>query len=123
MHDMREIIDERTFEAFLRALAVMGPLLGLAAGALGGARRKRLLRGLAAGSLGPLIWSLWRLYSYLVRYDPQSQYFGLEKVSVLVLNVLIFTAVGGILGLLWAAWAPREPEPPPSQEGSEGQTE
>lgn len=122
MNDLPEIINERTFEALLRTLAVIGPLLGGAAGALGGTRRKGLLRGLAVGSLGPLTWGLWRLYSYLVRYDPQSHYFGLEKVSVLALNLLIFTAVGGVLGLLWAAWAPHRPEASPSQE-PEGPTE
>lgn len=122
MKEMQEIIDERTVETLMRTLAVAGPSLGLVAGALLGALRKRwryyLPRGLAVGSLGLLNWSLWRLYSYLVRYDPQTQYFGLEKVSILMLNMLLFTAVGGIIGLLWAYWAPA-----PSSEEREGPAE
>jgi hypothetical protein len=113
MDDMREIIDERTVEMIMRILAVAGPLLGLAVGGLLGAVRKEmryyLPRGLAVGGLGVLNFGLWRLYNYLTRYDPQTRYFGLEKVSVLALNLLIFTAVGVIIGLLWAQFAPPRP--------------
>jgi hypothetical protein len=127
MDPMREIIDEGTVEKAFLALALVGPLLGLAGGAWLGVARKRMRfyvpRGLAVGCLGVLNWGLWRFYSYRVRYDPQSQYFGLEKVSVLVLNLLIFTLVGGIIGLLWARFAPSHSEENPSSQEEEKQKE
>ena len=115
MDDMREILDERTLEEIMRALAIGGPLLGLAVGGGLGVWRKKLrfylLRGLMVGSLGVLNLGLWRLYSFLVRYDPQTHYWGLEQVRVLLLNLFLFTAVGVIIGFLWARTASPPEEP------------
>jgi MFS family permease len=109
MDPLKELLDEAKVEAAIRALVVVGPACGLALGglwaALGrGAWRVGLGRGLAVGLLGPLVWLLWRLYSHLVRFapaaDPKDDYFGLERVDVLLLNVVIFTSVGALVGWL-----------------------
>jgi hypothetical protein len=108
MDDMRELIDERAVAQVLAALAIAGPLAGLALGALwAGVRRARLGlglgRGLALGLLGTLTWAMWQLFGWLTRYqpaaDPKNDYFGLERVDVLLLNVVIFAAVGAAVGL------------------------
>lgn len=109
MDEMRELIDEAAVERAFAMLAVAGPVLGLAGGAVWAALRRAsyrvgVLRGLAIGLLGPLVLGLWRLFSWLVRYepapDPANDYFGLERVDVLLLNVAIFVAVGAGLGWL-----------------------
>lgn len=109
MGDMKELIDERLVEQVILLLGVAGPVIGLVVGVLVGPRRgltaaQGALRGLGLGLLGTLVWVLWRLYSYLVRYepapDPSQDYFGLERVDVLLLNVVIFVAVGAAVGWL-----------------------
>jgi len=109
MDEMRELIDEATVERIFAVLAVAGPVVGLAAGAAWSAIKKAspkvgLVRGLSIGLLGPLVLVLWRLFSWLVRYqpapDPANDYFGLERVDVLLLNGVIFIAVGVAIGLL-----------------------
>lgn len=111
---MKEIIDERTVETIMLTLLWAGPVLGVGIGWLVGAVRKQLRRdalyGLAIGSLGVLNFGLWKLYSYLVRYDPRTGYHGLERVDVLLLNGAIFCGVGVLLGLVWGWVAPRKPE-------------
>jgi hypothetical protein len=108
MNEMRELIDEQSVERALLALVAVGPLLGLLIGALLAAARRGpmkvlLGRGLALGMLGPLTYLLWRLFSYLVRYapapDPRNDYFGLERVDVLLLNCVLFASVGAAVGL------------------------
>ncbi len=127
MDEMRELIDEAAVERAFAVLAVAGPLVGLAGGAVWSSLNKAaprigLLRGLAIGLLGPLLLGLWRLFSWLVRYepapDPANDYFGLERVDVLLLNVVIFVAVGASIGWLVrkvrandAATAAGEPAP------------
>lgn len=109
MGDMKELIDEAVVEKAFLVIAIAGPLLGLAAGAVYAsvkhqAWRVGLVRGFALGLLGPLILGLWRLYSWLVRYqpapDPADDYFGLERVDILLLNIVIFVATGALLGWL-----------------------
>ena len=110
MDPMKELIDEQTVEHVMLALLVAGPLLGLAGGlvwslARRGALRLALGRGLCYGLAGPLVWALWRLFSWLTRFQPgptpEQDYYGLERVDILLLNVAIFVAVGVVLGLLW----------------------
>jgi len=122
---MEEIIDERTVETIMFTLLWAGPVLGVGIGLLVGAVRKQLCRdalyGLALGCLGILNFGLWKLYSYLVRYDPKTGYHGLERVDVLLLNVAIFCGVGVLLGLIWGWVAPRKPEMEEA-EATEGET-
>ncbi len=107
MDEMKELIDERLVERVILLLGVAGPVVGLVGGAGYSAWRRQslrggLLRGLLVGLAGPLLLGLWRLYSWLVRYqpaaDPKDDYFGLERVDVLLLNVAIFVTVGALVG-------------------------
>lgn len=109
MDEMKELVSEQAVETAMLALAVAGPLLGLSGGALWALAKKRtvppaLVRGLLVGLLGPLVWVLWRYYSWTVRYqpapDPADDYFGLERVDVLLGNVVVFLAVGALIGWL-----------------------
>lgn len=105
MPTWNELIDLRRFDALMRAVAVVLPVVGVLLGlAMGAARRalgEGLKRGVALGLLGPVGYGLWRLFAWLVRYDPQTGYCGLHRVSVLLLNVLLFVLVGTILGVLY----------------------
>lgn len=58
-------------------------------------------RGLVAALCGPLVFVLWQGHKWLTRYDPQSGYFGLDKVWVLGLETVIFIALGAVLGRIW----------------------
>jgi len=103
---MREIVDVATVERVLVLLAIVVPVVAVAIGAVVGARTcgsvLGALKGLSVGALGPLCYGLWRLYSYLVRYDAETGYVGLHRVSVLALNLGIFIVVGAILGVVYS---------------------
>ena len=58
-------------------------------------------RGLIAALGGPLIFGLWQFHQWITRYDPQTGYFGLDKVWVLGLEIIVFVALGVVLGFLW----------------------
>ncbi len=112
MDEMKEIIDERSVELIIRVIAIGGPVIGLLIGVVVGAVRKQVARstlnGLAIGSLGILVWIMWVYYSWTVRYDPKSGYVGLHKVSVLLINLLVFSMVGAIVGALWGWTSKRQ---------------
>jgi len=92
-----------TLSRILLALAFLGPLLGLAVGAARGVLRGGLMassgRGLAVGLIATVAFGLWRLLLYLTRYDPATGYVGLHRVSVLALCLVIFAAVGAMIGV------------------------
>jgi hypothetical protein len=44
---------------------------------------------------------LWQAHKYVTRYDPQSGYFGLDKVNVLLGEVVAFIVLGAFLGWAW----------------------
>lgn len=132
MDEMKELIDERMVEQVIGAIAVLGPVLGLIGGLLSSRKHGRpaawgLSRGLGLGLLGTLVWALWRLYSWLVRFqpapDPAQDYFGLERVDVLLLNIVLFVAVGAAVGYLIRrvrehdAGTPPSPAAEPAAEG------
>jgi len=106
VESMRELVDIAVFERLLQAIAIAGPVVGALSGLILGVRRRApaagLVKGIALGALGPVLFALWRLYSYLVRYDPATGYVGLHRVDVLLLNVLIFVAIGAVLGIAYA---------------------
>lgn len=59
------------------------------------------MRGVVAGVLGPLIWGLWQCHKWITRYESQSGYFGLDKVKVLLLEIVLFVALGAVLGIVY----------------------
>ena len=95
---MREIVDVGAFERALLVVALAGPVVGVAVGALAGWPRKRAgwsaLQGLCVGLLGAVVYGLWQVYDYLTRYDPETNYVGLHRVSALALSAFVFIAVG-----------------------------
>ncbi|MGC9320418.1 MAG: hypothetical protein ACP5KN_20460 [Armatimonadota bacterium] len=99
---MREIVTVEQVESVLVALAWGLPIAGLAIGAIVGRVRGRAGRGAAAGlafgMLGPIVWVMWLLYGYMVRYQPQTGRAGLHSVSVHALAALLFIVVGVLLG-------------------------
>jgi len=111
MEEMKEIIDERTVEMVIRAIGIGVPVAGVLVGALIGLLKKQfgrcLLRGAGIGSLGLLVWVMWVYYSWTVRYDPNTGYVGLHKVSVLLINVVVFAVVGAIVGWVWGWFSRR----------------
>ena len=79
MEQMRELVDATAFEHMLMALAVAGPILGILSGLIVGTRagapRAGVLKGLAIGALGPILFGMWRLYNHFVRFDPATESF------------------------------------------------
>lgn len=102
---MHEIIDLNKFALAIKWLAVVLPVLGLLIGVAIGAARKALVeglaKGLAIGLIGPVIYGLWLVYSYLIRYDPATGYVGLHRTAVLWANIGLFAVVGIILGIIY----------------------
>ena len=102
---MEELVTVEQADAFFRALAWAGPLLGVLAGLIAGHLRGRLshglLQGLAIGLLGPLVFGLWLLYGHMVRYDPATGVAGLHRVSVHAIAALTFIVVGVVIGWVY----------------------
>ena len=99
------ILNEGLVEKTFIILAVVCPVIGLVLGYILGSFRNRIreyaLKGLFFGLLGTLNYVLYRMYTYLVRYDPETGYVGLHHVSVLVTNAVIFVCIGVFLGILY----------------------
>ncbi len=102
MGELQEIVDLAAVERLFRLLAIIGPLIGLAVGAVMGRRsghlRQGTLAGLLIGLLGTLNWLMWRIYNAITESN------GLDTVKNLLLNVGLFAAAGVILGLASSAW-------------------
>ena len=58
-------------------------------------------RGVLLGLLGPLVFGLWQFHKWITRYDPQTESFGLDKVWVLLLEIVLFVALGAAVGIVW----------------------
>jgi uncharacterized membrane protein len=95
---MQELISPAQSERLVMMAALAAVLIGAAWG-----YRVLGARGLIAGLSGPLIFGMWQFHKYITRYDPVSGYFGLDKVKVLLLEIVLFIAVGAVLGWIWGA--------------------
>ena len=73
--------------------------LSVLGAAIGFWKAKR--RGLLFIFCGPLVFLMWQFHVWITRYDPQSGYFGLNKVWVLALEIAIFVALGALCGWIW----------------------
>ena len=98
---LNEQLVEQTFIVLAFACPVVGLLLGLGIGNIRKRTMMYALKGLFFGLLGTLNYGMYRIYSYLVRYNPETGYVGLHHVSVLVMNVLLFAGLGIVLGILY----------------------
>jgi hypothetical protein len=106
---MQELVSVEQAEKVLRWLVLGGPLLGAIVGAVIGALRSQegckvgcgAKRGFAVGLLGPIIYLMWRMFGYLVRYNPETGEAGLHQVSVMALSALVFVVVGALLGVFY----------------------
>ncbi|MBV9868374.1 MAG: hypothetical protein JO316_23720 [Abitibacteriaceae bacterium] len=69
-------------------------------------------RGALAGLCGPLVFVMWQFHKYVTRfdpgfdpvthkYDPSREYYGLDKVKVLLFEVVLFVVLGAVLGWVW----------------------
>ncbi len=113
MEEMRELVDIRTVQTAVYAMAGVMVVAGIAVGAVVksklGSAKLALIRGGLVASLGPMLFVAWHLYSHLTRYDPETGYFGLDKVWVLALCMVIFIAGGVGFGFLAGrAWQATE---------------
>ncbi len=94
---MKELISPAQSETLILMLSILAAIIGAVVG-------YRVLgsRGIALGSIGALIYGSWQLHKYVTRFDPQTGYFGLDKVNVLGLEVVAAIIVGATLGVLWS---------------------
>ncbi len=114
--EMRELIDERTTNLVMNALAIGLPLAGVLLGALYGVVKRRLAWGagwgLAVGCLGIVNWLLWRMYNGITNR------LGLDTVKNLLVNLFVFVALGVAVGIAAGLWAVRRHERGAEPEGA-----
>jgi 4-amino-4-deoxy-L-arabinose transferase-like glycosyltransferase len=94
-----ELVNQAGVERILDLLALLLPIAGLLAGVLAARRRagpasRSIVRGLAIGLLGPLIWVLWHVTSTI-----QSR-LGLDSVAALFIDFGMFIAAGFGVGYM-----------------------
>ena len=94
---MKELISPAQSETLVLAFSVLAAILGAVVG-----HRTLGARGVALGLIGVLIYGSWQVHKYVTRFDPQSEYFGLDKVNVLLLEVGAAVLIGATLGVLWS---------------------
>jgi hypothetical protein len=96
--EMKQLVDPNAVERVLLFVAVAGPLVGLIIGALVGAHEKcaarRVIAGVLLGGIGPLVYWMWRLYGAITNT------LGLDSVANLALQLIMFAALGALLGAL-----------------------
>jgi hypothetical protein len=93
---MQELISPEQSDKLVLLAAIVLSLVGA-----GWGYRVLGSRGASAGIVGPLVFVMWQFHKWITRYDPQSGYFGLDKVWVLLTEVVLFVVIGAILGTAW----------------------
>ena len=97
MDEMREIVSVEQVQRLFVILAVALPLAGIAGGALLGARRgdvrRGAVQGLLLGILGPANLGFWIIYNRI------TDRLGLDTVKNLLVNLVLFVALGIVTGL------------------------
>ena len=96
MSPLQELISPQQSNFLILVAALALSILGAGIG-FWAARTRGLILVLA----GPLVWGLWQFHLWMTRYDPQSGYFGLDKVWVLAVEIVVFIALGAVLGRMW----------------------
>ena len=111
MEEMRELVDIGTAQTVVYVAAAVLIVAGIVVGVVLRARSARLalIRGGLVSVLGPMIAAAWHLYLHMTRFDPETGYFGLDKVWVLVVCVIVAIGVGAGYGYVAGrAWRPTE---------------
>ena len=93
---MPELVSPAQSEIFVLVAALFATVIGAFVG-----WRAAGKRGLLFALVGPLLFGAWRAHNYATRFDPQTGYFGLDKVSVLLLEVVAAVVLGVVLGRVW----------------------
>ncbi|MGC8668216.1 MAG: hypothetical protein ACP5VE_08900 [Chthonomonadales bacterium] len=104
MDEMREIVTQEQVEHLFLMLAVAGPAAGALIGALVALCTPRTrgrpgiyaLRGVLWGLLGTVNWLLWRLYNAITAQ------LGLDTVANLLVNLVLFAALGCAAGWIYS---------------------
>ena len=94
---MKELISPAQSETLILTLSILAAVIGAVVG-----YRVLDVRGIALGLVGFLIYGSWQLHKYVTRFDPQTGYFGLDKVNVLLLEVVAVVVLGATLGAVWS---------------------
>lgn len=103
MDEMHELVTVAAFGRALIGACAAWTLAWVVAGGVASARRRATARlAWPFAALGPLVWLLWRGYLWTVRVDPATGYVGLHRVSVFVVDLLVFLVVGASAGLIFA---------------------
>jgi hypothetical protein len=93
---MRELVSPAQSEVLVSGVALLLTLIGAIVG-----WRVAQRRGLVAALIGPLVWVMWQGHKYVTRHDAATGYFGLDKVAVLAIEVVVFMALGLVLSAVW----------------------
>jgi hypothetical protein len=103
---MQELITPQQSEKFVAVAALLIAVVGMAWG-----YRAVGVRGVLAGLCGPLVYGLWQFHKHITRFDPGfdangkfdpgREYFGLDKVKVLLFEIVLFIVLGAALGWAW----------------------
>lgn len=104
MNEWRELITVDQFHTVLSVGCVVWTFVCLGAGFI---RRQRntgmtWAKIIAWAALGPLAYGLYWFYQWTVRVNPQTGSVGLHKVSVFVMDAVIFILIGIVTGWLFA---------------------
>jgi hypothetical protein len=94
---MQELISPAQSETLVVLLAVLSAIISAIYGF-----RVVGARGVLLGAVGIVVYALWQLHKYVTRFDPRTGYFGLDKVNVLLLEVVTVVVLGATLGVLWS---------------------
>src|SRR2546423_11518595 len=117
MDEMREIITLEQANRLFLILAITTPIAGILIGTAIGAKKaspaRFALNGFLAGLSGPGILLLWKVYNAI------TDRLGLDTVKNLLVNLVLFVALGIIGGLIAgryyrrsASATPSSPTPP-----------
>jgi hypothetical protein len=93
---MQELFDKASLERLFLFAAICCPLLGIVIGVMIGAHQRlalpTILRSVLIGSIATLAYVMWQVYNLVINA------LGLDSVLNLVVQIVIFTALGVTIG-------------------------
>lgn len=104
VNGMNELISPQQSDTLVIVIAVLVAVIGFS-GSLWTLRHRgigTIVRAIFLCDVAALsLWPLWKLHNWLTRFDPQTKYFGLESVKVLLLEAVLFIFIGALFGWSW----------------------